>query len=137
MPTQLPDIFGQTPGWGPLPSPQPDLYCEVKSEKARDPEYDTSGKCWDYRKVTFTLHGPKPAVATAIQNVLAVFNAGLLPTSMAAQTGKPTLVYPSGATFLRWKPLDRGTIAPDPQPKKGDQIFMGTVTAEVWSERTN
>jgi hypothetical protein len=122
----LPQLLSQPPVWPPLPGGQDPskVYATIKSEVARPPDFDTSGSCWDYRKVTITLYGLKDNVTTALIAVLGVFNA------------KTQLTYPSGASFLRWKPLDRGNLVPDVKTKQGQQIFQGVLTAEVWSERS-
>ena len=46
------------------------------------------------------------------------------------------LVYPSGAKCVRWWPTPPGgELRQDDATKSGEDVWVGTITAEVWSIR--
>lgn len=120
----LPELI-DAPKAGRLKSPQRMPYASIACEYLRRQSAGTSGAWHDVRKVTIQIRGLKADVVTAAGAVRAVFN---------EQT---TLVYPSGARFLRWWPQEDVKLYEDPATKDGQDIWVAELEAEVWSVRLN
>lgn len=86
----------------------------------------------DHRDVTMTVYGTRAQVVTGLGLILGIFNRGLWPSNVP---GKPTLIYPSGARFIRWWPVGNAVIEEDKDSKAGKDIWKGTIRADVWSVR--
>lgn len=118
----LPRLFVEPVKSGRLKAPQELPYAQVACEPAGAERF-TGGSRIDRRKVTITVRGTKGQVTQALAAVLAVFNE------------TTTLAYPSEARFLLWWPLDDGKLEQDEGTHQGEDIWKGTVTAEVKSVR--
>lgn len=114
---------------GRLPSPQPAVYAHVLVEKGRDNERMTGGIYHDYRNVTLTVRGKKASVVSAMAIALGVFNNRL------GVAGQATLTMPSGARFIRFRPLNDGDKRLEETQKDGEEIWAGSIRAEIWSVR--
>lgn len=130
----LPALVDEPPKSGRLKSPQNMPYAHIACEFARR-ELNGTGRetssgsgvlarTWsDYRNVTITVWGTKADAKAALSYVLDTFH------------NDTELVFPSGARFRRWKPIDGGKLVQDAATKDGLDIWQGIVTAEVWSIR--
>jgi hypothetical protein len=84
----------------------------------------------DRRKVTITIRGLHDDVSVILARTLNIFNASLgLP-------GFSTLIFPSGAKFIKWWPLNSGTLAKQEEAEKdGQDVWIGVIEAEVTTAR--
>lgn len=108
---------------GRLKSGQPDLYAHQSCEIASRELFGTDGVWSDHRKVTITIVGTKTRASAALAAVLGVFNLNT------------TLVFPSGATFLRLWPTDGGKLVEDEDTRRGEDIWNASTEFDVWSVR--
>lgn len=130
----LPALVDRPPGAGalrstrdqPLPLPYAHLACEsVQGKHQRYPK----GIRKDCRKVTVTVYGTYDQARDALAAVLDLFSSRL------GYNGR-TLAFPSGAKFVKWWPLDNGTIVKDEAVREGLQVWRGACEGEVYSVRT-
>lgn len=84
----------------------------------------------DYRKVTMACYGTRGQVENALSLILTLFNRAL------GAPGYRTLTMPSGARFVRWWPLNDGTIKQDESSKAGRDVWQGIIEGEIWTVRT-
>lgn len=119
----LPALFGDLPQSGRLHGPQPSPYAQIESELLRRESVGTDGFWHDTRRITITIRGLKAEVLEALRNVLAVFNRDTV------------LTYPSGARFVRWWPVGGPKLTQETTTKDGQDVWAGSVEAEVWSIR--
>ncbi len=129
----LPTVFRQLPQTGRLKSPvslplvQPTAQIEsVYSKSERG-----TGYIKDRRKVTITVRGSRADVVKGMAFVLQIFNAALGGPKQFGQW-----IYPSGARFVRWWPLNDGELREEPTTKDGLDVWSGIVLGEVTSVRT-
>ena len=101
---------------------QSPVYVVADSKKGREREWYTGSIFLDFRNVTIKAYGPKTLVTQVIQKIGDRFNR------------QGILVYPSGAKFNAWVPIDSGLME-DPNTKAGNDVWIGTIEAEVWSVR--
>jgi hypothetical protein len=85
----------------------------------------------DVRLVTITIYGLKADVVAGLFAALDVFNSDM----GRPGTGPAPLVYPSGANFIKWWPLNEGDLEPDPTTLQGQDVWRGIIRAEVTSSR--
>jgi hypothetical protein len=122
VPDTLPALFKQPPATGRLHGTQSSPYAQVTSEFSKHDSAGTGGAWHDWRKVTITVRGLKDDVRRGVEAVLEIFD------------DRTTLVYPSGARFIRWWPQgDR--LEQEETTKDGQDVWMGVVEGEVWSVR--
>ena len=71
------------------------------------------------------VRGRKADVVVALRAVSAAFGLATV------------LAFPSGARFMRWWPAPGGSnqLRLDPDKKGGEDVWIGEVTAGVWSVR--
>lgn len=110
----------------PLPVPNAQVMCEFARE---DLAYTYR---MDRRKVTLTMRGVKAQVVEGVSAALALFNRDMGNPVVPAS---PPLVYPSGARFVRWWPLDSGKLEQEETALKGQDVWRGVVSGEVTSVR--
>lgn len=132
----LPALFKEQPGGGLVKSPRArptelpygTLACEATGKFQRYP----SGTRKDVRKVTISMWGTKEQMVLALRAALGIFN------SRMGAPGTPGLTYPSGARFIKWWPLDDGSLAQeaDGKTKGGQDVWRAQITAEVTSVRS-
>lgn len=106
-------------------------YAQVTCEFDRREIIGSDGDWHDWRKVTLKAWGTKSQASAALAAMLARFNLGL------GKTGRPTLTFPSGDRFIRWTPVDGGTLTQDEATAQGNDVWVGTVTGTVWSIRSH
>lgn len=125
MPATLPQLFSAPPTWGRVPDRRLQMpYAAVESKLDRRDSTGTAGAWHDHRKVTIRVYGLKADVVTALKALTAVFNV------------RTVLTYPSGARFMRWWPTGGPKIEEDPDRRAGEDVWIGTIEADVWSIRT-
>ncbi|HEX5272704.1 MAG TPA: hypothetical protein VFW33_19540 [Gemmataceae bacterium] len=124
----LPKLFAHPPRTGRLKAPDPYPSAQVDSEYAR--HESGFGYRKDVRKVTLTLRGVRADVVAGLKAALALFNRNMGGPSQAG------LTYPSGARFIKWWPLDSGTMKQEDTTKEGLDVWAGILTAEVTSVRS-
>lgn len=116
----LPTILVEPVQAGKAKAPQGETYAITTSERSRDREWKTAHVFYDYRNVKLTVYGTKPNVTKAVIAALTTFNRDTI------------LVYPSGARFQAWVPLDEKLIEAD-STRHGQDVWQGIIEAEVWS----
>ncbi len=113
-------------------------YAVLISELSRRESAGTGGAVHDFRKVTIRVFGVKADVVGALGQINGMVGVQLVPSSSAGETAGPTLLYPSGARFLRWWTGAAGLgdkLSQDPTTKQGQDVWIGEHVAEVWSVR--
>ncbi len=135
---KLPELFTEPPTFGRAKSPRPaGIYCVVTCELDHRELFGTGGTWSDFRKVTFTVYGSvKADVVQGAGAILSVFNRNLGAPGVDAN-GKPypTLIYPSGANFLRWMQDGEVKLEEDGDAAQGKDVWKATLSAKVWSSR--
>ena len=99
-------------------------YAQATSELKGREATGTAGTWHDHRKVTIKVWGLKDDTVQAIAILTGIFN---------LQT---VLTYPSGAKFIRWWPDGDAKLYQDPATKDGSDIWIGEISADVWSVRS-
>src|SRR5258708_4586630 len=120
---------------GPPPAGGLTLYCALMvSKEGADPNQIQTypGGTHDYRLATITVRGKEADVSAALGLILGTFNRTL------GIRGFPTLVMPSGAQFMsfRPRPQDYGAKKIEDQTKKGEDVWQGQVVGQGWTGRT-
>lgn len=131
---ELPALLAEPPGAGklksprerPLPLPYAAMSCEALP--ARTQRY-TGGVRIDARKLRVEVWGTKEQATQALAAVLALFDSRL-----GATDGR-TLVYPSGARFHKWWPLNDGELRQEDAARHGLDVWKAVVEGEVHSVR--
>lgn len=99
-------------------------YAQATSELLRRESAGTGGAWHDHRKVTIKVWGLKDDVVSAIAVLTGIFNLFT------------TLVYPSGARFIRWWPDGDAKLYQDEATKDGQDVWVGEIVGDVWSIRS-
>jgi hypothetical protein len=132
----LPTVFAEPPRWGRLrslgqvPKASRTLpYAQVNCELLRRECAGTAGAWHDHRLVTLTLWGLKDQATEGLAFVKAVFNQRcvLVYPSTDAATGIPR--------FIRWWPDKGDALKLDKDVKDAEDVWMATLSADVWSIR--
>ncbi len=77
----------------------------------------------DVRRVIIEVRGLKPDVVNAVAAIRRAFNRNI------------TLTYPSGAKFISFMPDGDAKLTEDSSTKDGQDVWLGTIEAKVFSER--
>ncbi len=123
MQASLPQLFDRPLQSGRLKPGQASTYAVCSSELDHAESAGTGGAWHDYRRVKIKVYGVLGDVVTAIRAINAIF------------TQDTVLTYPSGDRFMRWWPAGSDKLEQDPATKGGQDIWIGTVEATVWSIR--
>ncbi len=120
----------RSPREQPLPLPYAHAACENLPGKGM---HYVKAIRKDVRKVTLTVWGTYAQCRLALPLMLGTFN-----LRMGGPEGLPGLAYPSGARFIKWWPVDDGSLAQEQgegAQKAGEDVWLARVTAEVYSVR--
>ncbi|MBY0523428.1 MAG: hypothetical protein K2R98_08510 [Gemmataceae bacterium] len=97
-------------------------YASVDVTKAREGNHQTGGDYIDFRLATIEIRGRKPDVAAAVAYArnAKVFNRQPLPTL---------------APFLTCLQQEGDDLRQDQAMKAGEDVWVGTIVLEVWTQR--